>query len=565
MCATDDSTVHLATETTYDAAHPFGSDGYRTNCRDVPFADVLYVRESDDTPAWFSLDAPPPQPVRLSSLTPAWSVSSATLGSFTGHGAASTASAYELAVCDAGWMWTGLQMTARKPGCAKQCGDWCGDTTGVFFRYDGDFPAGGFRGVAFNENGHAALPPKLMSVGLRRRAPNVPAAPGLGGYAKQACVHVITPGPCEDGNPCTADDACELGACVSGASVCDIAVTAADDTYDGECSAQHCSLREALAVANASSTATTIGIAVADPIVLASNGQDVLGNTTIIALGDRVTIDGDGKYRAFRFAGDFTLRHLRFVDGSGQTGGAIAQMGGTLTLEDVVFENNHAVDAGGAVWTAGKLDVRECSFVSNSAVGAGGALFVAKDGTSMVRRSSFEQNDADSGGAISVEGTAAVVNCSLIANTSAVTGGGVAGSGQVELIQSTLVGNTAPTGSACSADTFDALNSLFVAPATPTGLLCLAEATDALGSAATDLSCGTSYADNLGGVVLIPAGAGTMAAFEATASVVDAADTLTCQDPRVEGVDQYGAPRPLGAACDVGAFEYYSDFKLLLP
>ncbi|MBT9555131.1 MAG: hypothetical protein IV100_03835 [Myxococcales bacterium] len=248
----------------------------------MPFADVIYVRGSDDTPTWFSRDAEE-APVRLSALTPAWFVPADILGSFTGHAAASDATKYELSACDAAWIQTGLQMTVRTEGCAKRCNVWCADTTGVFFRYDGDSLGSGFGGVAFNDNGHAALPPKLMSVGLRRRSPQVLAAPGVGGFAKNACVHVVTPGPCDDENACTRDNACNASACVSGESVCDIAVTAADDTYDGECTAQHCRLREALAVANASATATTIGLAVQGPIVLTSDGQGVLGTTTITA------------------------------------------------------------------------------------------------------------------------------------------------------------------------------------------------------------------------------------------------------------------------------------------
>ena len=46
---------------------------------------------------------------------------------------------------------------------------------------------------------------------------------------------------------------------------------------------------------------------------------------------------------------------------------------------------------------------------------------------------------------------------------------------------------------------------------------------------------------------------------------LDAADPLTCEDPRVGGVDQSGVPRPQGPACDVGAFELYDGFTTGSP
>ncbi len=85
------------------------------------------------------------------------------------------------------------------------------------------------------------------------------------------------------------------------------------------------------------------------------------------------------------------------------------------------------------------------------------------------------------------------------------------------------------------------------------------------GSTCTDPSCGVATSSSLGPVILIPAGITQMAAFDTDPAFVDVADSLVCQDPRVEAMDQYGAPRPLGQACDVGAFEYYPDFTYLIP
>lgn len=40
MCYTTNNVVHVKTETEYDVTKLFGTDGYRTDCRDLPFNEV---------------------------------------------------------------------------------------------------------------------------------------------------------------------------------------------------------------------------------------------------------------------------------------------------------------------------------------------------------------------------------------------------------------------------------------------------------------------------------------------------------------------------------------------
>jgi hypothetical protein len=47
MCYTDDNSVDLSTEYAYDDALPYGTKGYRADCRNYPMDSVLYV---DHTP-----------------------------------------------------------------------------------------------------------------------------------------------------------------------------------------------------------------------------------------------------------------------------------------------------------------------------------------------------------------------------------------------------------------------------------------------------------------------------------------------------------------------------------
>jgi len=164
MCWTEDGEVHMSSQYTYGASAPFGTDGYRSDCRNIPFDTVLYVRESDQAKAWFTRDS---GGTLVASATN-WFVSGSANGLWTGHGVANTDYSYQLNICDAGWMYTGFMITGYTD-CFKACNNWCNDRTSPYFRPDGSDTAW-YNGSAFNENGHNDanyLAPKLLSLGVR--------------------------------------------------------------------------------------------------------------------------------------------------------------------------------------------------------------------------------------------------------------------------------------------------------------------------------------------------------------------------------------------------------------
>jgi CSLREA domain-containing protein len=346
--------------------------------------------------------------------------------------------------------------------------------------------------------------------------------------------------------------------------VCDVAVNAADDGVDGACNAEHCSLREALYVAEASPDATRIGLSVEAPIVLASDLPALTTPTTLLALDDTVTLDGAGAYRVLSTSADLTLENLRLANGQAEAGGAILQEGGTLTLERVSFASNDATGFGGAVMASGQVNATECSFTDNTAALGGGAILVAPSGTLTLARSSLQSNTSADGGALGVAGTATLVNCTVDGNEAETRGGGVSGPGTVTLLHCTLSNNVAPIGSASSATNLDALNTVLYS-AVETGPLCETLPLDATGSLATEPTCGDLISTDFPlprELVALPVGA--MAAFS-FGPFFDAADPQICLDPRVGGVDQSGLPRPQAQACDVGAFELYDGFTTGSP
>ena len=161
MCYSENADmVHIQTETAYTGG--YGQAGYRTDCREVPFTDVLYINHNNGQKAWFYSQSG--TPLTVSNL--GYNASGATANTlFTPGGVAATGWNYQLNVCDQGWMWVGLMMTGYT-GCYKQCGSWCSDTSSPYFRTDGD-NGGSYNGVAFNQNGHTNVGYKTMSVGIR--------------------------------------------------------------------------------------------------------------------------------------------------------------------------------------------------------------------------------------------------------------------------------------------------------------------------------------------------------------------------------------------------------------
>ena len=161
MCYTENADmIHLQTETAYTGG--YGQAGYRSNCSEVPFTDVLYVNHDNGQKAWFYAQSG--TPLTISNLGYLGN-GSLTNTLFTPGGVASGSWNYQLLVCDQNWMWVGLMMSGYT-NCYKQCGSWCGDTSSPYFRTDGD-DGGAYNGVAFNENGHTNVGYKTLSVGIR--------------------------------------------------------------------------------------------------------------------------------------------------------------------------------------------------------------------------------------------------------------------------------------------------------------------------------------------------------------------------------------------------------------
>ena len=86
-----------------------------------------------------------------------------TYGLWEGFGAMNSGYSYQLLICDVSF-YTGFFVSGYT-NCYKQCTGWCHDRKSPYFRTAAT--NSGYKGVAFNTNGHRSVSTRLMSVGLR--------------------------------------------------------------------------------------------------------------------------------------------------------------------------------------------------------------------------------------------------------------------------------------------------------------------------------------------------------------------------------------------------------------
>jgi hypothetical protein len=256
-----------------------------------------------------------------------------------------------------------------------------------------------------------------------------------------------------------------------------LVVDHAVDEFDGITSPGQMSLREAVAIANASlNTPDTITF---DPTVFAMPTTIALTLGQIL-ISDGVTIDGptspliiDGGMttRIFyitipdRINQLITLRQMTLADGfmsgyaDGPGGGGILLENESLNLDHITIRNCHALSSagGGAVESesAQAFTATDCVFLTNSASGAnghGGALDSTNDFSESITlsRCLFAGNYAGGRGGAVCNTTAPtnIVDCTFTGNSANGPGGAIALKSETfsSIRNSTISGNTATQG-----------------------------------------------------------------------------------------------------------------------
>jgi CSLREA domain-containing protein len=347
-------------------------------------------------------------------------------------------------------------------------------------------------------------------------------------------------------------------------------VTKTNDTNDGACTADDCSLREAIIAANSTMGSDIIVLQPGQTYTLsldnmAGNEDTAAEDDLDVVAGSTITIQGNGA----------TIRRdpaltCNLTNGTADTGEfrifevkVTGNLTGNLTLQNVTVRNGCAdgsgfpdTAGGGILNDGGTLTVMGSTISGNSADFSGGIGIGNAGGTVTVTNSTISGNSADYfGGGIGVFAGTAELSFVTIASNSASTGGGIynGGSGTVNIKNSIVGNNTASTGPNCSG-TVTATGANF--------------ATDT-----ATMSCGTTnftYVSstgpgglNLGPLQVNPPGTTATHALLSGSAAVDAVPSGQCSDVGGNTVnkDQRGVARPQDgdgngtATCDVGAYE----------
>ena len=216
-------------------------------------------------------------------------------------------------------------------------------------------------------------------------------------------------------------------------------VNSTADNGTGGCDAAECTLREAIAAANATAEGDVINF---DPTVFNTQRTITLSGTqlTITNNSGALTINGTGAdqlaisgnnvstvLRNDNITADVVINAVTITRGRGGFGGGIANSsGGNLTLNNSVISFNTATSTGGGFNTDGTLTLNNSTVRNNSAIVSGGGISnggtVANGGGVTLNNSTVSNNTANNGGGIDNgtfnNGSRVTLNSSTLSNNS---------------------------------------------------------------------------------------------------------------------------------------------------
>ncbi len=329
-----------------------------------------------------------------------------------------------------------------------------------------------------------------------------------------------------------------------------------------------CTLRAAITAINTASAqggcpagaaGDTINFSVTGTLKLAASLPPVTASMTILGPNAPfLAIDGSHSYSLFVITADnvdFNLYALTLVRGRGPAnGGGAVSLGGSGAIPGTF------------------LHVSGVQFYANGAR-FGGAIDVDSGAGALIANSTFEGNfTSNFGGAIDVfNGTLTAVNVTFYGNIAASSSGGGAlylgSNGSATLRNCTLAGNRAPSGAADGgglkvsngslilsnsiiAGNLSAFNADISGSLTSQGYNLVQNRGGSAGWIASDLPNGSN--PQLGPIGLnLPGSTRTM-----SISPVSPAYNAIPGCNGAPSADQRAVPRPQGAACDIGAYEW---------
>jgi CSLREA domain-containing protein len=330
------------------------------------------------------------------------------------------------------------------------------------------------------------------------------------------------------------------------------------------------SLRQAIIAANSTADSDTIEFALSGcPCTITLTGGELTidgsGSLTINGPGaDRLSVSGNQTSRVFLIGSGAraVINGITVTDGNalGNTGGGIYNLG-TLTLTDSSISANSASSSGSGISNGGTMTVTDSTISGNSMTfGGGGGAISNFDATLTLNNSTVSGN---SGGGIYNAGRLTLNNSTVSGNSSSARGGGIANvSATLTLNNSTVSGNSSSElgGGIASLATTVTLNNSIIANSNGGDCLNVTASIKANYSLIEDgLGCinGINWNNLTGDPMLGPLqnnGGRTL-----THALLAGSPAIDGGNPAYTGpltTDQRGSKRIIGAATDIGAFEY---------
>ncbi len=318
------------------------------------------------------------------------------------------------------------------------------------------------------------------------------------------------------------------------------------------------------------------GISVTLDSLIIQNGYDYPGGGIYNDLDSNLTVAnctlannssptrGGGIYNA----GSLTVTGSTFSGNSAAHGGAIYNdSNGYITVTNSTFFNNTADKGGGILnYQIGTLNITNSTFSNNSADQGGGIFNFNLNANTVVTNSTFFGNSAeDSGGAIYNGFSLTVTNSTISGNSANVYGGGIYNNNLHSVLtvaNSTLTNNSAGKGDGIyngENGTFNYVNTIIAN--FMTGGDCVNDG--AIGTNLKNLvedgSCAAEFSgDPKLGPLADNGGQTQTHALLIGSPAIDNGDITSCP-----ATDQRGVPRPQGAGCEIGSYEFA--FFVYLP
>ncbi len=280
----------------------------------------------------------------------------------------------------------------------------------------------------------------------------------------------------------------------------------------------------------------------------------IADNTTIDG-GGLITLSGGNTTYLFGVLAtkELTLQNITLENGSANNGGAVSNAGTTTIINSQLIANSSLQDAG-AIYNNGTLNVINSSISNNTAGGAGGGIYSISGVVTLINSTISNNSAKQFGGGIVIFINGGTLNAyyvtiagnlanSYVTGTS--TGGGIKNVSGTVNMKGVLLGQNyaGPDSDDCNG----ALNSLdYNLIQTIAGCTISGNTMHNI----TGVDPKIDSARNNGGPT-------PTRALLAGSPAIDAIPIAECKDQAgaMLTVDQRGFPRPVGGACDIGAFE----------